>query len=94
MFGLIGKMRCVPGRRGDVIKAIGGGTEGMPGCLSYIVAEDPADGDAVWITEAWDSEASHKASLDLPQVKEAIAKARPLIAGFEMSVKTRPITGI
>jgi len=24
----------------------------MPGCLSYIVANDPADANAIWITES------------------------------------------
>jgi quinol monooxygenase YgiN len=26
----------------------------MPGCLSCIVARDPSDADAVWVTEVWD----------------------------------------
>jgi quinol monooxygenase YgiN len=94
MYGLIGKMRCVPGRRADVVVVLSDGSRKMPGCLSYIVAEDPADNDALWVTEVWDSEASHKASLDLPSVKEAIAKGRPLIAGFELHVKTRPVGGV
>jgi quinol monooxygenase YgiN len=94
MFGLIGKMRCVSGRRGDVAAILSGGSRHMPGCLSYVVAEDPADADALWITEVWDDEASHRASLNLPSVKEAIAKGRPLIAGFELHVKTRPIAGV
>jgi quinol monooxygenase YgiN len=94
MYGLIGKMRCVPGRRSDVAALLSGGSRQMPGCLSYIVAEDPADNDALWVTEVWDNEASHKASLELPSVKEAIAKGRPLIAGFELSVKTRPVGGV
>ena len=37
----------------------------MPGCLSYIVAEDPNDPDALWVTEVWTDEAAHRASLDL-----------------------------
>jgi quinol monooxygenase YgiN len=66
----------------------------MPGCLAYIVATDPADGDALWITEVWDSQASHQASLTLPSVKEAIAKGRPMIAGFSNRVETVPLGGI
>jgi quinol monooxygenase YgiN len=65
----------------------------MPGCLSYIVATDSNDANAIWITEAWDSKASHDASLSLPQVKAAIAKARPLIAGFGDGVVTTPVGG-
>ena len=65
----------------------------MPGCLSYIVAKDTSDANAIWITEAWDSKASHEASLSLPSVKEAIAKGRPLIAGFSDRVVTTPVGG-
>lgn len=94
MFGLIGKMRAASGKRAELIAILGEGTEAMPGCLSYIVAEDAADPDAIWITEVWNNEASHKASLQLPGVQAAIAKARPIIAGFDMSVKTNPISGV
>jgi hypothetical protein len=38
----------------------------MPGCLSYIIAKDPADQHALWITEVWDSQTSHQASLIPP----------------------------
>ncbi|MBI1360330.1 MAG: antibiotic biosynthesis monooxygenase [Alphaproteobacteria bacterium] len=94
MFGLIGKMRAAPGRRAELIAIIGGGSGKMPGCRSYVLAEDPADLDVIWITEIWESEAAHKASLQLQSVKDAIAKGRPLIAGFEMSVKTHPVAGV
>jgi quinol monooxygenase YgiN len=94
MFGMIGKMRAAPGKRAELIAILGDSTEAMPGCLSYIVAEDASDPDGIWITEVWDTEASHKASLQLPTVQSAIAKARPIIAGFDMSVKTTPIAGI
>ena len=93
MFGLIGKMVATPGNREALAGILLGGTGAMPGCLSYIVAKDPRDGDALWITEVWDSPESHKASLSLPQVREAIAKGRPLIASFGDSVQSEPIGG-
>lgn len=93
MYGLIGKMRAQPGQRDALIAILLEGVSGMPGCLSYIVAADPADGDAIWITEVWDSKDSHRASLALPAVKEAIARGRPLIAGFEQHVETTPVGG-
>jgi quinol monooxygenase YgiN len=94
MFGLIGKMRAQPGKRAELIAAIGASSSSMPGCRSYVIAEDVADPDAIWITEVWDDEASHKASLQLPAVKAAIAIARPLIAGFDSHVTTRPVAGV
>ena len=94
MFGMIGKMRAAAGKRADLIAILAESTDAMPGCLSYIVAEDASDPDGIWITEVWDSETSHKASLQLDSVKSAIAKARPIIAGFDMSVRTTPISGV
>ncbi|KRG87283.1 antibiotic biosynthesis monooxygenase [Stenotrophomonas daejeonensis] len=93
MYGLIGKLKAVPGQRDALISILLDGVSGMPGCLSYIVAQDPADADAIWITEAWDSRASHEASLSLPSVQAAIAKGRPLIAGFEQRIETSPVGG-
>jgi quinol monooxygenase YgiN len=94
MFGLIGKMRVQPGSRDALLEILLKGTDRMPGCLNYIVAKDPADADAIWITEVWDDKASHKASLSLPSVQAAIAEARPLIAGFDSSTKTEPVGGV
>jgi quinol monooxygenase YgiN len=93
MYGLIGKMTAAPGQRDALIAILLEGVSEMPGCLSYVVAEDPADGDAIWITEVWDDKASHQASLALPVVRQAIAKARPMIAGFGDSVVTTPVGG-
>lgn len=94
MFGLIGKMRARPGERDALIALLIRGTRDMPGCLSYVIAGDTSDADVVWITEVWDSEESHRASLSLPAVQEAIAEARPLIAGFESTVRTEPVGGV
>ena len=66
----------------------------MPGCLSYVVAEDPGDADSLWVTEVWVDEAAWRASLDLPAVREAIAKGKPLIAGFDSRVVTNVLGGI
>jgi quinol monooxygenase YgiN len=93
MYGLIGKMNAQPGQRDSLINILLEGTAKMPGCLSYIVASDPADANAIWITEVWDSEASHKASLSLPEVQAAIGKAKPLIAGFGERFTTAPVGG-
>ena len=93
MYGLIGKMVATPGNRDSLAAIILGGTGSMPGCLSYVVAKDPREADALWITEVWDSADSHKASLSMPSVKEAITKARPLIASFGDGVQSEPIGG-
>lgn len=93
MYGLIGKMTAVAGKRDELIAILLEGVSGMPGCLSYVVAKDPADADGIWITEVWDSQESHKASLSLPSVKQAITRGRPLIAGFSNHTVTEPVGG-
>lgn len=93
MYGLIGKMNATPGQREPLIAILLEGTTKMPGCLSYIIAKDATDADAIWITEVWDTEASHKGSLALPAVQAAIAKARPMIAGFGERFVTTPVGG-
>jgi quinol monooxygenase YgiN len=93
MYGLIGKMTAAKGERDALAKILLDGTGAMPGCLSYVIASDPADADALWITEVWDTRASHDASLSLPAVQTAIAKGRPLIAGFSNQVETVPLGG-
>ena len=88
MYGLIGKMNAAPGQRDALAAILLDGTQAMPGCLSYVIARDPADETALWISEVWDSQASHKASLSLASVQAAIAKARPLIAAS--AIASRP----
>jgi len=93
MYGLIGKMKVAPGQRDTVVSAILESIGSMPGCLSYVVAEDSSDPDAIWITEVWDSKESHLASLKLPAVQQAIARAKPHITGFGERFETVPIGG-
>lgn len=93
MYGLIGKMTAKAGERAALAAILLEGLTGMPGCLSYVVAEDPTDPDVLWITEAWESPDAHRASLSLPSVQAAIAKGRPLIAGMETVAETRPLGG-
>ena len=93
MYGLIGKATCVPGKREEFIGVLLEGVGSMPGCLSYVVARDPKDPDAIWITEVWDSKESHGASLQLPAVRQAIVKGRPMIANFGEQIVTEPVGG-
>ncbi|WCL52920.1 putative quinol monooxygenase [Gimibacter soli] len=94
MFGLIGKFTATVGQRDALIDILLEGLQGMPGCISYIVARDPADATAIWVTEVWDNADSHKASLTLPSVQAAIAKARPMIAGMQSVAATEPVGGV
>lgn len=92
-YGLIGQMLAAPGKRDQLVGYLTEAIGDMPGCLSYVVALDTANADAIWITEVWDSRESHAASLKLPAVRAAIARARPIIAGFPQHFETVPVAG-
>jgi quinol monooxygenase YgiN len=93
VYGLIGKIKAAEGKRDELVKILLEGSTDMPGCLSYIVANDSSDANAIWITEVWDSKASHEASLKLPSVQAAIANGRPMITGFGERFETKPVGG-
>lgn len=93
MYGRIGKIVAVPGQRDALAAVLLEGLVGMPGCRSYVVARDPADPDALWVTEVWADADHHRASLALPSVRAAIERGRPLIAGFGDATETEPLGG-
>lgn len=93
MYGLIGKIIAVEGSRDALATVLLDGIAGMPGCLSYVVARDSEDANALWVTEVWETEESHQASLSLPSVQEAIQRGRPMIAGFGERYITTPLGG-
>jgi quinol monooxygenase YgiN len=93
MYGLIVKITVVPGKRDEMIRVLKESAADMPGCFNYVVAEDAVDENVLWVTEVWDSATSHDESLSLPQVKNAIPQAKPLIANFERVAVTNPVWG-
>lgn len=40
MYGLIAKMLCVSGKRAEFASILIESTGSMPGCLSYVIADD------------------------------------------------------
>ena len=94
MYGLISQIMTAPGRRDELARLLLGAAQGMPGCLSYVVAADSAKADALWVTEVWTDKQSHANSVRLPAVQEAIARSRPLIAGFSEHAETTPLGGV
>ena len=91
MWGMIAKITLLPGKRDEMIEILKGSAAAMPGCLSYIVAKDSADENILWVTEVWDSMASHDASVQLPQVQNVIPRAKEMIANFEKIAATNPV---
>ena len=92
MYGLIGQMKVLAEKRGEVIAALIEGTRDMPGNIAYMIAEDIEDATSIWITEVWNTKTDHANSLQLPSVQEAISMARPYITGFGTRVETKPVS--
>ncbi len=93
MFGLIARLRATDGDREELEQILLKALHDLPGCLSYVIARDLEDANAIWVTEVWEDEDSHEDSLKLPAVQQAIARAKPMIAGFDQRVITRPVGG-
>ena len=90
-YGLIGQMMAQPGKRANLVAVLAQGTGTMPGNIAYLIGEDSANPDAIWIVELWESKDAHTASLKLPAVQAAIKKGRPLIAGFGTRAEFKPV---
>jgi quinol monooxygenase YgiN len=93
MWGMIAKITTIEGKREEMISVLRESASGMPGCLSYVVAKDSIDQNILWVNEVWDNQASHDASLSLPQVQNAITRAKTLVAYFERIAALEPVWG-
>ena len=93
MWGLIAKITLLPGRSDEMVEILKESAASMPGCLSYVVAKDASDENTIWVTEVWDSMASHDASLSLPAVKNAIPRGKAIVSNFEKIAVTSPVWG-
>ena len=95
-YGLCGKIVATSGQ-GDALAGhlldAAAALEDTEGCRLYIVSRDPADAEAVWVVEVWESAEAHRASLELGSVQELIARARPIIAAMGERFELQPIGG-
>lgn len=94
MWGLIAKITVVQEKREEMIAILKESATDMRGCLSYVVAKDVADENTIWVTEVWESMASHDASLSLPAVKNAMPRAKAIVTNFEKIAVTNPVWGV
>ncbi len=94
MYGLIVRLTVVPSRQADLIGILKESAADMPGCFSYVVAKDSSDENAIWVTEVWESIASHDASLSLPSVKNAMLRGKAIVSSFDKIAVTNPVWGV
>jgi len=81
MYGYLGSMKTLPGQRDAVIEILLRDVDGLrsAGAILYVVGADGVDPDLIRVTEVWASKEHHHASLQLPEVKAAIAEAMPML---------------
>jgi quinol monooxygenase YgiN len=83
MYGLIVKLTLLPGKRDEAIVLLTASSSNMPGCFSYVIGNDLADEDVLWVTEVWESHPAYDGSLTLAAVQAVIPRVKPLVAAFE-----------
>lgn len=95
-YGLCGKIVAADGQ-GDALAGhlldAAAALAGVASCRLYLVNRDPAEPDAVWVVEVWDTADAHRASLELDAVQQLIARARPIIAAMGERLELQPIGG-
>lgn len=85
-FANMGSLGARPGRADELVALLTRRSDELAdiGCLLYEVGVSAEHPDTVLVLELWTSQEAHRASLDLPSVRAAIAEAGPLLSG-EMS---------
>ncbi len=82
-FANAGTLGAVPGRRDELVARLTQRSALLSdaGCLLYEVGINDDEPDTVFVMELWTSADAHAASLALPEVRDSIAAARPLLSG-------------
>ncbi|OOB92234.1 putative quinol monooxygenase [Rathayibacter sp. VKM Ac-2630] len=82
-FANVGTLGVLSGRRDELVAILVESNEALArvGCLAYEVGVSDEQPDTVFVVELWTSAEAHRASLELPEVRDAIARARPLLSG-------------
>ena len=95
-YGYIGSMKTKPGHRHDVVAILLSGADGLRrvGCDLYVVSVSNTDDVTVWVSEVWQDKAQHDASLQLAEVKAAIARAMPMLTGEFTSQELTVVGGL
>ena len=84
MYGMYGKLVAQAGKRDEFIRILIQAAQivgQLPECRLYVVNEDIAEANTIWVYEVWDDKESHDASLKDERVRSLIAQAMPLMGG-------------
>src|SRR4051794_22511632 len=95
-LALYTRFNAQPGTRGSLVQQLLQAArlmEGAAGCELYLVNTSPADETTVWVTELWEDEEQHRASLSLEGVPALIQATMPLLAGPPEQIRLTPAGG-
>jgi quinol monooxygenase YgiN len=95
-YGLTGKFKAHTGHGAELASILVQASHLVSvakGCYLYLVSQDAADPNCIWVTEVWASKNDHDNSLNLPGVRELITQALPLIDGRPESTTLDVLTG-
>ena len=96
-FANVGTLGALPGKRDELVVLLTRRSDALEpvGCLAYEVGVNDEEPDVVFVVELWTSADAHKASLALPEVRDSIDAARPLLSGefggFQFDVVGSPL---
>ena len=78
-----GTLGTAPGRRDELVALLTRRSDVLAelGCSTYDVGVAEDTPDTVFVVEVWESAAAHRRSLEHPDVRAAIAEARPILSG-------------
>lgn len=97
-YGLMGSLTAKDGKGPELAGILLQAAEILAttaGCYQYIVAQDSAIPERIWITEIWSSKQAHADSLKLDNIRELIRGAMPLIAEPPVpGIETKPLGGV
>jgi quinol monooxygenase YgiN len=95
-FAMYGKIMAQPGKRDELVGVLLEAAQmlgDMTECELYIVNTVPDEPDAIWVTELWENEKAHAASLEREDVRALIGRGMPLIAGMSEQMTLTPVGG-
>lgn len=96
MYGRTGTLIAQAGKRQELTKILvraSGLVGDLPGCHLYLVTEDLADDNTIWVMEVWADKEAHAASLQDDRVRALIQEAMPLLSGSPTGSEMRVVGG-
>lgn len=95
-FGQHSKVMARPGKRDELVAKyleVGEIQRSNPECELIFVSTSASDANAVYLTEVWSSEESHKQALDSDEVRAWAEAMPPLVDGDPQSQRLEPVGG-